>query len=105
MLVTGSISSIIMAPMRLISAMPLSVEKTFRSIIDSTMLAVHHYQPFHLQQAFLKYINLDHPILIQKDRAAAQCAMVEQKLVVNIEEAVHQLSHSCKYHQANVRKY
>lgn len=53
MLVAGSISSIMIVPIRFMSATPLSAEKTFRSRIDSAMLAACRRQLFHLVSSAL----------------------------------------------------
>jgi len=77
MLVAGSISSIMMDPMRLMSARPLSTEKTFLSRIDSAILAALRGQPLRSTLNLVEFTDLDISVLVQEDVAAAESAMMK----------------------------
>jgi len=75
MLVAGSISSIVIDPLRLMSASPPSAEKTFRSRIDAAMLVAPKGQPLRSTSNAMEFTNLDLSALVQEDVAAVECAM------------------------------
>ena len=77
MLVAGSMSSIMMDPMRFMSARPLSGEKTLRSRIESAILATLRRQPLHSTSNGREFTDLDLSFLVQEDVAAAESAMIK----------------------------
>lgn len=76
-LVAGSISSIIMDPMRFMSARPLSGEKTLRSRIESAILATLRGQPLHSSSNAREFTDLDLSFMVQEDVAAAESTMIK----------------------------
>ncbi len=66
-----------MDPMRFMSARPLSTENTFRSRIDSAMLAALRGRPLRSTSNLVEFTDLDISVLVQEDVAAAECAMMK----------------------------
>ncbi len=85
-LIAGFISSIIINPMRFISARPLSTEKPFRSRIDFIILAALRGQPLRSTLNLVEFTDLDISVLVQEDVTVAKYTIMKRKLLINIEE-------------------